>query len=516
MAPSTRLKAEAVRQLVENVHADRTAPKASEEEKTRAALLATLDALGGLTVPEDGILFEGDKLIAPAQYAGDIPGLITFLKGYEKSQNSEHEISRTFDYRPYDGANAFQNVLKRIWGTSGVGKVKWTFFGPQKPELLSVHIDVDKTIQIPWGTVAYEPLEATFELGWSRDREKGIIFSLSCSAPKKHSGRIEALFQLIEKELKENSIYRGKAITAASPEPGFVRTDWLKPESVVYSQATMDQLDANVWAGIKYTDQYRQHKIRLKRAVLLEGPHGTGKSLAGILTAQHAVRNGWTFILVRPEDDVLEALKTAQLYAPAVVHVEDVERIAGTQDGQTANFVSKVLDALDAVGNKHAEILTVFTTNYVGQIHRGALRPGRLDAVVTVGGLDEQGFERLVRMSIAPELLGDINFEVVAEAFKGFLPSFVVEAATRAVRFAIARGQGAPQPVSTADLVNSANSLRPQLKLHEDAPAVEGPAPIDMNLQRLLGRALAEAVDSDYLDQDWLTKMRQSGILVEN
>lgn len=501
-----------LKQFAEQVQTDQK-PKVSEEDKIRAAIIAALDDLGKLTVPEDGVIFEGEKLIAPAQFEGDIPGLIEYLEKYDEGLNAQFDINRTFPFRPFDGANAFQEVLKRVWGTSGVGKVTWTMFGPKRPEYHTVEVGVGKTIQVPWGKVAYEPLNTTFDLGFVRDAEKGVLFAISATAPKRHRGRVEAIFQLIEQHLEQHSIYRGKAITAAE-QPGFVPVDSLDPDSVVYSRDVIDKLDANVWSVLDYTQTYREQGLKLKRAVLLEGPHGTGKTLAGILTAQHAVANGWTFILVRPEDNVLEALKTAHIYAPAVVQVEDIEKVAGV-DGATATFMSKVLDALDSAGNKHAEVVTVFTTNNVGDIHRGALRPGRLDAVITIGNLDQQGFEKLVRCTIRPEMLGDVDFTKVSEAMEGFLPSFVVEATTRALRYSIARGKGRPTPIGTSDLVYAAEVLRPQLLLHENAKALLPPDPLEQRFGRLLAESLGTAIREDLLDDDWRDAQVEQGVLVE-
>lgn len=387
-------------------------------------------------------------------------------------------------------------------------------FGPKRPEYHTVECGVGKNLQVPWGRVAYEPLNATFNIGAIRDPEKGILAHITVTAPKRHRGRVEAIFQLIEEHLERHSIYRGKAITAAE-QPGFVPVDSLDPNSVVYSQDVIDKLDANVWSVLDWTDTYREQGLKLKRAVLLEGPHGTGKTLAGILTAQHAVANGWTFILVRPEDNVLDALKTAHLYSPAVVQIEDIEKVAGVE-GQTAVFMSKVLDALDSAGNKHTDVVTVFTTNNVDSIHRGALRPGRLDAVITIGKLDEQGFEKLVRSTIKPKMLGDVDFTKVSEAMDGFLPSFVVEASTRALRYSIARGKGKPTPIGTNDLVYAAEVLRPQLLLHENAKGIEPPDPIEMRLGRLFAEQMVKGFDNDYLNGEWLEKLRDQGVAVDS
>ena len=56
-------------------------------------------------------------------------------------------------------------------------------------------------------------------LGSEDHSEFGPIFALTISAPRRHAQGIEGFFNLIQLELEENSIYRGKAFTAsAQPE----------------------------------------------------------------------------------------------------------------------------------------------------------------------------------------------------------------------------------------------------------------------------------------------------------
>src|SRR5262249_11838703 len=153
-------------------------------------------------------------------------------------------------------------------------------------------------------------------------------FELAVEAPRKYRAHIEAFYQVLEDELRTNSIYRGQAFTGGE-EPIFLDTRSIDPSKVVYSQNVMVQLTTHMWSLLRHTDAMRAAGVDLKRAVLVEGPYGTGKTLAGQLTAKEAVDAGWTFIICRPgKDDLFEVLQTAQLYAPAVVWFEDIDVIA--------------------------------------------------------------------------------------------------------------------------------------------------------------------------------------------
>ena len=211
--------------------------------------------------------------------------------------------------------------------------------------------------------------------------------------------------------------------------------------------------------------------------------------------------------MVRPgQDDLHEALQTAQIYAPAVVWFEDIDTLSTTA---TAMDISKLLDTLNGVSNKGAEIIAGFTTNHVDRLPKGVLRPGRIDAIIHVGGLDVGGYKKLVESLIRPDLLGAIDYAEVARAFlyrevgpdekvvidgvtvvedgkvldshygyvlredgrvvhEGYLPAFAREAISRAMLYVIER-EGRPGVIETEDLVAAAMGLRRQRELMQDA-----------------------------------------------
>ena len=439
------------------------------QDVAREEVFAALDRLGGRLVGEDTILYQGDKFVLPETMEGNLDTAITFLGQLRDAEEEEYSFSRSYPYRPWDGAAAFQRAMTRVFGSQGVGKAKMSFFfGKQPPRYISIPVSHDSNLQVPWGTVRFAPLNAEFEIGYTVESdEEGPIFQLEVTVPRKHRRRIEGFLEVVRDELDKRSIYRGRAIDASAPNPGFIDPFKVDPARVVYSEEANTQLQANLWGVIDNAPYLREKKVPLKRAVLLEGPYGSGKTLAGALTAQHAVQAGWTFILVRGGDDPYAALRTARLYAPSVVWIEDLDVMSA---GKTRSEISKLLDALDNASGKGAEVIAGFTTNFAHTIERGVLRPGRIDAVIHVGSLDADGYERVVRATVPADLLAaDVDYAAVAEAFAGYLPAFAVEAAHRAIRYNVVRNPGRPGKVTTQDLVDAANGLRPQFKLVEGA-----------------------------------------------
>ena len=478
----------------------------TEQEKVTAALLEKLDALGTQNVTEGSLVFEGDRFVLPASMAGKIDEVVDFLNDWDQQQNAEFEFVRQFNYKPFDGAAAFSRSMKRVFGTTGIGKATYSFFGKQPPQYRSIQVGPGgKTLQVPWGKINFALLDATFVLGATMTDEYGIVFQISVSAPKKHQARIEGFFKVIEDELENASIYKGHAITAHPEEPQFLETRGVDPEKIIYRPEVYEQLDVNLWAPMRYTEALREAGVPLKRAVLLEGPNGTGKTLAGIRTAQIAEENGWTFIIVRAGDDPFAALNTARMYAPAVVWVEDLDVIAsaGISAVEGRKAIARVLDMLDGVQAKGAEVMAGFTSNFAEKLDKSVVRPGRLDAVIPVGALDNDGYQRLVKVLVGELLHDEIVWSEVAEAYAGFLPAFAAEAALRAIRYSITRNAGKPKQIETKDLVDAAFGMRSHLELMENAQHGDHDVTtMDVQIRELVSQALKDTKGKMVTDEN--------------
>ena len=272
----------------------------------------------------------------------------------------------------------------------------------------------------------------------------------------------------------------------------------------------MAQMDAHLWGVIEHHDAMRAYGIKLKRSVLFHGPYGTGKTLGGMLTAKKAVKHGFTFILCRPgKDDPFEVMQTAQLYAPAVVFIEDIDTYARSE-GMGHDRMSELLDKFDGIEAKGMEILNVMTTNHEESITKGMLRPGRLDALIEISHLDRGGVERMVKSKVEPNMLDDIDYDLVFDACEGYLPAFVAESVDRAMLASISRGRGTLLPLTTADIRNGAMSLRPQFVLMEKATEVDNP-PVFETIYKSMVRSAIVGMDI-YDSQEEVTM----GELVDN
>lgn len=422
-------------------------------------LMASIAELGGQGFKEEDIVFEGNKLVLPEMFRGDLKKAIRFIQTKVAEEEETAEFSRTFKFRPWDGAyNAYQ-AFKKAFGMVH-GKTTMSFFGPNPPRYIQIPISFNKTEEVPWGAFTLPILENTtiyFESG--HDREYGDVFTINVSAPRKHRFIIEGLFKLVQTELEEHSIYRGKAVDGAN---NFLDLSGVNEARVVYSKQARAELEANVWAFMERADDYKKLGMPTKRSVLLHGTFGTGKSLTANVTALRAEKAGWTFIMARPGKDNFETvMQTAKLYQPAVVFMEDAEQFA-SNTGDDAQL-SKILDIFDGISSKSIKMMVVMTTNHPDRLTEGMRRPGRIDQFISISNLDNDGVQKLIEITLNGSVAPDIDWEQVCEANAGYTPAFVKEGADRAIRYAVARGSNIKDiKITTEDLVYSANSLREQ------------------------------------------------------
>ena len=265
-------------------------------KKTTQETLEKLRILGGGQINEEtGIAYhDGRQILLPRGMSYKQAAKLTNAQAI--SMEEVHNFQKTFPYRPWDGAHALQATLKEIFGLSGTGKAIHTMFGTKPPEYRNVKVGPGQEIKVPWGQIDFPPVEGTFHTNMVNDPTYGPLFHLSLHAPKKYEPEIEGLWIAIEDMLRRNSIYKGKAIVGVGrvtrdgyDEPVFLDPYAIDPAKVAYKQEVFEKLKTSVWGLIETAELQRVAGVPLGKKTLLYGPYGTGKSLAGGLTARVAV-----------------------------------------------------------------------------------------------------------------------------------------------------------------------------------------------------------------------------------
>lgn len=423
------------------------------------------------------VLHTGQKIILPEDMTKK-EAIKTLQRKLEQDE-MDVAIREEIDAFPFDGAIAFMEVCKRRFGWINA-EAQQTFFGPKPPTMLSVETDHGVSTQVLWGRFSIPGVEGQLATGGMRKPDGKLIFVLGGEVKQKHKQLIATLAQEARHYVREHSIYRGKGFKLRTDEkgeidfntpPAFIDLSRVDERELVLPIDTQRDVETNLFCPIEHTEACRKLGVPLKRGVLLEGPYGTGKTLTAFVTAKKCRTHGWTFIYLDRVTALKEAYMVARQYSPAVIFAEDIDRVAS---GERDVKVDDVLNNIDGIESKGSEIITILTTNDVRAIEPAMMRPGRLDAVISVLPPDADAAERLMRLYARSAIAVNEDLAPAAKELSGQIPAVIREVVERAKLYAISRNQSVDNLLGE-DLLQSARSMKRHLELMK--PEVKATAP---------------------------------------
>lgn len=418
----------------------------------------------------------GAKIILPEKMSYE--QAIKALQLKEKEENTTVSVYEEVDAHPLDGAYAFMKAMQRTYGWSSPVPTE-TFFGPIPPQTVSLEIAHGVYTQIIWGQFQIPTIKG--QLSTKAGKKDGRrIFVIGGEILKKHQDEVKELADLTRKIAKEESIYKGKAIRLKTTDngdlnenepPNFMDLSRVNPEELVFPDDIQQQVETNLFTPIKRTAECKQYGIPLKRGVLFEGPYGTGKTLAAYTTAKHAEDNGWTFIYLDKVGGLKEAILFARRYGPSVIFAEDIDRV---MTGGRTVAVDDILNNIDGIDSKNTDILIVLTTNHVEKIEKAMLRPGRLDAVISVRAPDAKAAQKLIHLYARGLLNENEPLDEVGQELDGQIPAMIREVVERAKLYAVSNlKDGEKLKLKAKDLLGAARGIKNHLELTQTKKATE-------------------------------------------
>lgn len=479
------------------------------------AVLEELDRLtAALTKKPKRDLITGDEVKYhedPARKDMVLPQGMTYSRAYDVLERM-HRASETveqleperFPNRPNDVAVAVARVLQRRYGMTYNAGVS-SFFGEEPPTFKSVPVSLTETVEVATGRILIPELErAEIFVGEWKDREMGVVGAITATMKRKDRSEVRELLADIRKELRDNSIYRGKALKInGDAEPQFMDVSKFPTmDQIVYSAEALAALEGSVLHRLRFREELASEGVAFKSSCLVYGPYGTGKSSFGQIAALDALKHGVTVIFADAGADVNQLLQTGRLYGPCLVFVEDIDTYASSGE---EDAVSKFLDAFDGVTAKGGDVMVIMTTNNIERIHKGFLRPGRVDACVEIAYLDVEGVEKLVKANVPAGKLDDnIDYVKLFTTVDNYTPAFIADAVKRAKIHAIGRvgGKHRNYKLTTDDLVSAALQLKGHHDLMERATEGQRKPTLDRIVEEKLLLAAQGGINGAKLTRD--------------
>lgn len=495
--------------------ADKKTPVPTKKGPTAEEFMAGLmKALGGNNnderdnLADTGIEFKGTKITLPADPERmDYDRAIETLVHIRDEQNQTVSFLEYIDAFPSDGLVAFKRAIDEIQGYARQQATQFLFWRIP-PKMETVEIGFGETVQVPVGKLAISGIPGDISASPTTDPRGVPVLAIHGEVKKMDLFKIQRLVNRTREIVKEASIYKGKAIKLVTKEngdmditskPKFINTKNIHPEQLVLNENELRQVELSIWTPIINTDACIQHKIPLKRGVLLEGPYGCGKTMTATVTAKKCEENGWTFIMLENVLGLKQALEFARRYEPAVVFAEDVDRAVAVRDERG----NDILNTIDGVLSKDSQIMTVLTTNYVEKLQPAMLRPGRLDAIISIREPREEAAEKLLRSYGQGLIAMNEDISKAAAETAGSNPAFIRETIERAK---IAMIMERRQQVTCQDILDATLGMKAHIELLK-------PKPVELSDAEKLGQILLRSVGKNVEDKIATVDTKASEIL---
>lgn len=415
--------------------------------------------------------YKGKKIILPGEPTPmPIPQAIEVLTSMHEESEQEVSINEVIRGAHYsDGQVAFADAMEEVFGWTKATPIK-TFFGDILPEFVDIPVNLNESRRVIVGRFTMPNVPGYVETQPTRDSDGLWVLQITGKTRRKFQFMFEALAEATRRRVREESIYKNKAFelvfdsdnTVSSNPPKFI--DVRGAESPIFSRQTEQAIRANILTIIEQTARCRKMGVPIKRGVLLEGPYGTGKTLVSRQVGQTCLANGWTFIVIRRAVNVAPAIEFARRFQPAVVFVEDIDREMGGEDRDAD--MDRILNTMDGVDSKNSDVMVVFTSNHADVINQAMLRPGRLDAVITIDPPDAEAALRLAKVYAKNTWSEDEDYGPIGDALAGKSAAVIREVVERAKLYAIGEvSEDEPFHLTSSSLADSVATMDRQLEL---------------------------------------------------
>lgn len=309
-----------------------------------------------------------------------IPDTMNKMEASQELERQWHDEETVIEVdRHYEGWN-WKDVLVAVKKAAEEhfgwiqGKTKKSFFGVQRPSEIEVVVDIKDGKKITeacfygaFTASAWEDAEVNVGPGY-----------ISAEVKKRYADDVRTFYNLIQKYLDEQSIYRGKAITVTEKKSpwGEVSLDFEVFELNVSDKIVLNEDIESIIQNFVIDDLGEEGK----RCYLFSGGYGNAKTETAMRVGGAGIPKGMAFFYCKDAKVFHVLLKQAVNYQPCIVFLEDVDEI-GAGEKRDADM-NRILNTLDGVQTKGNDLTVIFTTNHENRINKALRRPGRIDLVV--------------------------------------------------------------------------------------------------------------------------------------
>jgi transitional endoplasmic reticulum ATPase len=470
----------------------------------KSQLLAQLVSLvGGGNLNENVELkYEGTQIVLPPNMTED--EAIQVLQRRRDENNTEVQVMEIIPGYPLDSLLALQRAMSKKYGWTDLRPMPG-FWGPRPPRMVAITVDDQgTTVSVPWGKMVIPSIKGWLQPSVNFDSHGQPQLSLGGIVQRRSMAAVSELAAMARQEVLLGSIYKGKAIRVEFPKfdadhpfdpqvhvPQFLKLNGVSRSDLVFRADVDWAVQTSIFTPITKIEKLREMGTPFRSGVLASGEYGVGKTLLANVTAKLCEDHSITFIYLAQTSDIAQARSFARQYQPAVIFAEDVDSVlAGESRDERVN---EVLNVIDGVEGKSDEVMVIFSTNHPEKINRALLRPGRMDAVITIEPPDAEAVARLIKLYAKETLAKSVDLREVSEMLAGNIPAAIREVVERAKKAALYRSaNGSLVSISSQDLIFSAKSMTRHLAMLKEKPCE--PLSDEEKAAKIQGEALGKAL----------------------
>lgn len=200
----------------------------------------------------------------------------------------------------------------------------------------------------------------------------------------------------------------------------FTKTKVITDDILILPDPTLSNILIDFQKFWAKREQYQKYEFIYKRAYLMFGPAGCGKTSLISLLARELIKTKGIVLNINTYDQI-------ELYDRAIKDIRDIEKekpiivIIEDIDGYTeSSYVSRLLNILDGAYQTD-NVIVIATTNYPERLEeRFSSRPSRFDVRVLIDVPSPEVREFYIKSKLKPEDLKSINVDEWIKNTEGF------------------------------------------------------------------------------------------------
>lgn len=236
-----------------------------------------------------------------------------------------------------------------------------------------------------------------------------------------------------------------------------------------------DEIRMKIIHPLAHPELYRAYGKSIGGGILMYGPPGCGKTYLARATAGQVqakflavgisdVLDMW---IGSSERNLRAIFEQARANPPCVLFFDEVDALGASRSdfkhSASRQVINQFLSELDGVQASNEGVLILAATNAPWHLDSAFRRPGRFDRILFVPPPDATARAEILQLLCQGKPTQGVNYEQIAKKTDGFSGADLKAVLDVAVEGKLreAMKAGAPQPLTTKDLLAAAKTLKP-------------------------------------------------------